>query len=250
MRSAAPPSRSERDRLVRKLESIGDMSADEKAAIYESPMQVRTLADGEDIVLEGERPSQCCLILTGLVCRYKLLPEGRRQIFSFHTPGDFPDLQSLHLKTMDHSVATLAESRLGFIEHTYMRELIRRFPDLGSLLWRDTMIDAAIFREWMVGIGRRTAHQRIAHLLCEMALRFEAVGLTHDHNYQFPITQAEMGDALGLTVVHVNRIVRSLREEQLAISNRTSVRILDWEGLKALGEFDPMYLHQIKGTSP
>ncbi len=130
MRSAAPSSRSERDRLVRKLESIGDVSADEKAAIYESPMQVRTLADGEDIVLEGERPNQCCLILTGLVCRYKLLPEGRRQIFSFHTPGDFPDLQSLHLKTMDHSVATLAESRLGFIDHTYMRELIRRFPDL------------------------------------------------------------------------------------------------------------------------
>ena len=250
MRSAAPPSRSERDRLVRKLESIGDMSADEKAAIYELPTQVRTLTDGEDIVLEGERPSQCCLILTGLVCRYKLLPEGRRQIFSFHTPGDFPDLQSLHVKTMDHSVATLAESRLGFIEHTYLRELIRRFPDLGSLLWRDTLIDAAIFREWMVGIGRRSAHQRIAHLLCEMALRFKAVGLTHDHNYQFPITQVEMGDALGLTDVHVNRILRSLREEQLVITDRAGVRILDWEGLKALGEFDPTYLHQIKGTSP
>jgi CRP-like cAMP-binding protein len=250
VRSAAPPSRSERDRLVQKLESIGDVSADEKAAIYDLPMQVRTLADGEDIVLEGERPSQCCLILAGFVCRYKILPEGRRQIFSFHTPGDFPDLQSLHLKTMDHSVATLAESRLGFIEHTYMRELIRHFPNLGSLLWRDTLIDAAIFREWMVGIGRRSAHQRIAHLLCEMALRFEAVGLVHDHNFQFPITQAEMGDALGLTDVHVNRILRSLREERLVISDRASVQILDWEGLKALGEFDPMYLHQTKGTSP
>jgi CRP-like cAMP-binding protein len=249
MRSAAPPSRSERDRLVRKLESIGDVSADEKAAIYELPMQVRTLADGEDIVLEGERPSQCCLILTGFVFRYKLLPEGRRQIFSFHTPGDFPDLQSLHLKTMDHSVATLAESRLGFIEHLYLRELIRHFPDLGSLLWRDTLIDAAIFREWMMGIGRRSAHQRIAHLLCEMALRLEAVGLTHDYNYQFPITQVEMGDALGLTDVHVNRILRSLREEQLVISHRAGIRILDWEGLKALGEFDPTYLHQTKGTS-
>ena len=248
MRSAAPPSRSERDRLVRKLESIGEVSADEKAAIYESPMQVRTLADGEDIVLEGERPSQCCLILTGFVFRYKLLPEGRRQIFSFHTPGDFPDLQSLHLKTMDHSVATLTESRLGFIEHLYLRELIRHFPNLGSLLWRDTLIDAAIFREWMVAIGRRSAHQRIAHLLCEMALRLEAVGLTHDHNYRFPITQAEMGDALGLTDVHVNRILRSLREEQLVISDRAGIRILDWEGLKALGEFDPMYLHQTKGT--
>jgi CRP-like cAMP-binding protein len=235
---------------VRKLESIGDVSADEKAAIYELPMQVRTLADGEDIVIEGERPSQCCFILTGVVCRYKILPEGRRQIFFFHTPGDFPDLQSLHLSTMDHSVATLAESRIGFVEHTYLRELIRRFPDLGSLLWRDTLIEAAIFREWMVGIGRRSAHQRIAHLLCEMALRFEAVGLTHDHNYQFPITQAEMGDALGLTDVHVNRVLRSLRKEQLVISNRAGIRILDWEGLKALGEFDPMYLHQTKGTSP
>jgi CRP-like cAMP-binding protein len=143
----------------------------------------------------------------------------------------------------------LAASKLGFIPHADLRELIRRFPGLGSLFWRDTLIDAAIFREWIVGLGRRTAHQRIAHLMCELLLRSKAVGLVRDHQYPLPLTQTELADALGLTVVHVNRVLRSLREDGILRVDRNSVSILDWEGIRALAEFDPLYLHQDKGLA-
>jgi CRP-like cAMP-binding protein len=209
-------------------------------------MLLRNIPARRDIVAEGDRPSHCCLILEGFVCRYKLLNEGRRQIMSFHTPGDIPDLQSLHLKTMDHNIGTLADSKLGFVSHTELGKLIHRFPGLVSQFWRDTLIDAAIFREWVVGLGRRTAHQRIAHLMCEMLLRIKAVSLARDHEYPLPLTQAELADALGLTVVHVNRVLRSLREDGILRVDRNSVSILDWERTKELAEFDPLYLHQDK----
>jgi len=243
VRSATPPP-AEREQLIRKLESIGNISAEEKAALYALPMRVTNLPDRQDIVAEGDRPSSCCLVLDGFVCRYKLLEDGRRQIFSFHTPGDIPDLQSLHLERMDHSLGTLTPSRVGFIAHNVVRELVRRFPGLGDLFWRDTLIDAAIFREWMVGLGRRNAHQRIAHLLCEMARRYQAVGLGADHAYPLPVTQAELADALGLTLVHVNRVLRDLRLMNLVRKESWTVSVLDWPRLVELGEFDPTYLHQ------
>jgi CRP-like cAMP-binding protein len=238
------PSAVERERLVKKLESIGSLTDEEKAALQELPMQVQVFADGEDIVSDGDQPSKCCLILDGFLCRYKLLEDGRRQILSFHTPGDIPDLQCLHLRTMDHSVGTLAPSRVGFITHQHLRDMIARFPHLGDLFWRDTLIDAAIFREWMVGLGRRNAHQRIAHLLCEMSLRFKAVGLAQDHSFPMPVTQAELADAIGLTLVHVNRVLRDLRLLEIVRIESRVVSVLDWERLVALGEFDPTYLHQ------
>ena len=238
------PSAVERDRLVKKLESIGTLTDVEREALRGLPMQVQVLGDGEDIVRDGERPSKCCLVLEGFVTRYKLLRDGKRQILSFHTPGDIPDLQSLHLRTMDHSLGTLALSRVGFITPQHLREVIGRSPRLGELFWRDTLIDAAIFREWMVGLGRRNAHQRIAHLLCEMSLRFKAVGLAQDHSYPMPVTQAEFADALGLTLVHVNRVLRDLRLLEIVRIESRMVSILDWERLVALGEFDPTYLHQ------
>jgi CRP-like cAMP-binding protein len=234
----------ERDRLVKKLDSIGSLTDEERAALRELPLDVRMLGDGEDIVRDGDRPSKCCLVLDGFVCRYKLLQDGKRQILSFHTPGDIPDLQSLHLRTMDHSIGALAVSRVGFIAHQDLRALIGQFPDLGNLFWRDTLIDAAIFREWMVGLGRRNAHQRIAHLLCEMALRFEGVGLAQDHTFPMPVTQAELADALGLTLVHVNRVLRDLRLMELVRMESRTVSVLNWDRLVALGEFDPTYLHQ------
>jgi len=234
----------ERERLIRKLESIGTLGEDDRAALRQLPLQVQALPDNKDIVRDGDRPSKCCLVLDGFACRYKLLPDGRRQIFSFHTPGDIPDLQSLHLRTMDHSLGSLTPSRVGFITHDDVRDVIGRFPRLANLFWRDTLIEAAIFREWMVGLGRRNAHQRIAHLLCEMALRFQGVGLAHDRTFPLPLTQAELADALGLTLVHVNRVLRDLRLSELVGIERRTVSILDWERLAELGEFDPTYLHQ------
>jgi CRP-like cAMP-binding protein len=182
--------------------------------------------------------------LEGFTCRYKFTDKGKRQIFSFHTPGDIPDLQSLHLKTMDHALATLTPCKLAFIQHEHLRELFRQHPRLADVCWRDTLIDAAIFREWMLGIGRRSAKTRIAHLFCEMAMRLRAVGLQKRNQVPLPVTQSEVGDALGLSTVHVNRTLQELRGENLLEWENGVLTVLDWEGLTLAGEFDPTYLHQ------
>ena len=235
----------ERHRLVRKLQSITDLTAEERQAVLDLPMTVRSYARGQDIVRDGDRPGECCLILDGFASRYKLLPDGRRQIMAFHTPGDMPDLQSLHIQVMDHSVGVMMPTIVAFIPHRSVLDLTGRFPGLQHALWRGTLIDAAIFREWMVGIGRRTAHERIAHLICETLLRFKAVGLAPDHTFKMPATQADVADALGLSNVHVNRVLQDLRRDGLITWTNQTVSILKWEELQARGLFDATYLHQV-----
>ncbi len=230
--------------LIRKLESIVDLSPEEREALVRMPMTVRDLKADQDIVREHDRPSQCCLILEGFAFRYKIMEGGKRQIFSFHVAGDIPDLQSLHLNVMDHGLATLVPSKVAFVTHETVRAFIRAHPRIGDAFWRDTLIDAAVFREWMAGIGRRSAYARIAHLLCEMFVRLRAVGLTDGESCEMPLTQAELGDALGLSTVHVNRTLQELRANRLITSRANSILFIEnWEGLKKAGEFDPTYLH-------
>jgi CRP-like cAMP-binding protein len=232
--------------LVRKLETIVDLSAEEREAVLGLPVAVRILNADQDIVRDHERPTQCCLILTGFACRYKTLPGGKRQIMSFHIPGDLPDLQSLHLEVMDHGLGTLTESRVAFITHGTMRAFIRAHPRIGDVFWRDTLIDAAVFREWVTNVGRREAYQRVAHLFCELFVRLEAVGLNNGESYAMPITQAELADATGLSTVHVNRTMQALRANGLITTKNGRVVIEDWEGLQEAGEFDATYLHMRK----
>jgi CRP-like cAMP-binding protein len=232
--------------LIRKLESIAPVSADEKAALLRLPLRLKTIPADQDIVSEGDTPSECCLIVDGFACRYNITDEGKRQIHSFHISGDIPDLQSLHLHTMDHSLGTLVPCKLAFIQHNDLRVLIRSHPRLGDLFWRDTLIDAAVFRQWLVGIGRRSSFSRIAHLICELLVRLQAVELVQDLTFRLPITQAEVGDALGLTPVHVNRVLQDLRTQKLIEWHGGSVTVLDWKGLQKAGEFDPTYLHLVK----
>jgi CRP-like cAMP-binding protein len=232
--------------LIRKLESIAPLAPEEKAALLRLPLRLKTLPADQDIVCEGDTPSECCLIVEGFACRYNVTNEGKRQIHSFHIAGDIPDLQSLHLQVMDHSLGTLVPSKLAFIQHDDLRTLMRSHPRLGDLFWRDTLIDAAVFRQWLVGIGRRSSHSRIAHLLCELLVRLRAVELVEGDTYNLPVTQAEMGDALGISTVHVNRVLQDLRGGNLISWRGETLRVLDWEGLKQAGEFDPTYLHLVK----
>jgi CRP-like cAMP-binding protein len=232
--------------LIRKLESIAPLAPEEKAALLRLPLRLHAVAADRDVVREGDRPAECCLIVEGFACRYNLTDEGKRQILSFHISGDIPDLQSLHLDVMDHSLGTLVPSRLAFIQHEDLRSLMRSHPRLGDLFWRDTLIDAAVFRQWMVGLGRRSAHTRIAHLLCELLVRLRAVELAEDHAFDLPVTQTELGDALGLSTVHVNRVLQDLRSENLISLRGGTLTVLDWDGLKTAGEFDPAYLHLAK----
>jgi CRP-like cAMP-binding protein len=233
----------ERNQLIRKLESIANLSDEERQAIFTLPMAVRSVPADQDLARDGDRPDQCCMIVEGFACRYKLTPEGRRQIFSFHIPGDIPDLQSLFLRVMDHTLSILVPSKVAFIPHEAIYDLIGRCPNVAALLWRDTLIDAAVFREWMIGIGRRSAYARIAHVLCELLVRYRAVGLTNNHAYELPITQAELADALGLSTVHVNRTLQELRADGLITSKGRTLIVQDWPGLKKAGEFDATYLH-------
>jgi CRP-like cAMP-binding protein len=229
--------------LIHKLGSQIVLSDDERNALQSITGTIKTLDAHQDIVREGDRPSACCLILEGFAYRYKLTETGKRQILSFHIPGEIPDLQSLHLDVMDHSLGTLARSKLAFLSHETVRDLTRRCPRIADAFWRETLIDVAIFREWMVGLGRREAYARVAHLLCELYVRLKAVGLANGHAYELPLTQAELGDAFGLSTVHVNRTLQDLRGEGLITLGSRSVTVKDWERLRAAGEFDPTYLH-------
>ena len=229
--------------LIRKLGSVFALTEDERQALEALPMQVMVIKDDQDIVRMGDRPSRSCLILSGFAATYKVTAGGKRQIVSFAIAGDIPDLQSLHLKTLDTSIATISTCRVGFIPHEALRDLCLHYPRLGAALWRETLIDAAIFREWVMNVGQREAYQRMAHVLCELLVRLRAVGLAEDHACDLPITQSEFADALGFTTVHVNRVLQQLRAEGLIVTEGTRLTIPDWERLKQVGEFDPTYLH-------
>jgi CRP-like cAMP-binding protein len=229
--------------MIRKLESIFPLSDEERQALESLPVQVSTFKPDQDIVRIGDRPSQSFMILRGFTCVYKLTAEGKRQIVAFHVPGDIPDLQSLHLKVMDNSVATVSPCTLGFIPHEALYDLCNRYPRITAALWRETLVDASIYREWVTNVGRREAYNRIAHVLCELFVRLKVVGLVEDETLDLPITQVEFADAIGVSTVHVNRVLQELRADGLIRSKGTQVSILDWERLKAAGDFDPLYLH-------
>jgi CRP-like cAMP-binding protein len=229
--------------MIRKLESIFRLTDDERQAIENLPMQLAVIKDHQDLVREGDRPSRSCLILSGFTATYKITAGGKRQIVSFGIAGDIPDLQSLHLKTLDISISTLTTCRIGFITHDDLRDLCTRFPRIAAAFWRETLIEGAIFREWVTNVGRREAYNRMAHVLCELLVRLRAVGLVEGHSCNLPITQGEFADAMGITPVHVNRVLKEMRAEGLVEMNGDRLNIPDWDKLKQAGEFDPTYLH-------
>jgi CRP-like cAMP-binding protein len=229
--------------LIRKLESIFDLSDDERQALEDLPMRVMAIRADQDIVREGDHPSRCGLLLSGFACTYKVTAQGKRQIVSFNLPGDISDLQSLHLKVLDSSISTMSPCSIGFITHEALRDICERHPRIAAALWRSTLVDAAVFREWVVNVGRREGASRVAHVLCELLVRLRAVGLVDDRACDLPITQTEFADAVGFTTVHVNRILQQLRADGLIELKGERLFVPDWEKLKQAGEFDPAYLH-------
>ena len=201
--------------LILKLDSIFTLTDDERQALANLPMQVAVIKEGQDIVRAGDQPSRSCLLLSGFACVYKLTGAGKRQIVGFNIPGDMPDLQSLHLDILDNSVSTLTQCRVGFITHEALRDLCERYPRLAAAFWRSTLVDAAIFREWVMNVGQRDAYSRMAHVFCELIVRLRAVGLVEDDACNLPITQAEFADAIGVSTVHVNRVLQEMRAHGL-----------------------------------
>ncbi|MCE8003618.1 MULTISPECIES: Crp/Fnr family transcriptional regulator [Halomonadaceae] len=230
-------------RMICKLDSIFPLSEEERQVLEHLPVLVKRLKADQEIVSLGERPQQCCLVLEGLTCVYKLSYAGRRQIMALHVPGDMPDLHSLHLAVMDISIASVSSCTVGFIQHEDLRRVCERFPRLTAAFWRETLVDASIYREWLLNVGQRDAYTRLAHLMCELYTRLSAVGLTDERTFELPITQDELADTLGISAVHVSRTLQALRGDGLIETARKRVTVPSWSKLQEAGEFDPLYLH-------
>jgi CRP-like cAMP-binding protein len=238
-----PTQQADRLRILTRLESLVTLSDEERAAVLRLPVQTMDLPTDHEIASEGDTPSRCVALLDGLACSYKVTADGSRQIIAFHVPGDIPDLQGLQIGTMDNGLATLTPCRVGVIPHEALREVCHAHPRIADALWRETLKDAARFREWMVSVGRRKAFGRTAHLLCELVVRLRAVGLAKGDGCELPITQIELGDALGMSAVHVNRTLKELRSAGLVTHQHRTLVVHDWAALVEAGDFDPAYLH-------
>jgi CRP-like cAMP-binding protein len=219
------------------------VSAEERRILDDMFSRQRLVDAKQDIVREGDQPTESCMLLSGFAARYHLLADGKRQISAIHVPGDFVDLHSLLLGRMDHSVVAMSECSVSLVPHQILRRITETQPHLTRLLWLSTLIDAAIHRRWIVTSGRLPASGQLAHLFCEIYCRLSVVGLTDGLRFQFPISQIELGDALGLSSVHVNRTVKELRAQGLIRWHGSEVTILDWQGLQEYGQFDPTYLN-------
>lgn len=231
------------DRHLMKLRQRDAISAVEEQALREAIGEPVSHPAEKVIIRAGERLDASTLLLDGLLARYKDLSDGQRQITHIHVPGDFADLHGFTLKYLDHNVMTLTPSRVALAPHARLAAITDRFPHLTRIFWLSTNIDASIHREWVVSLGRRKAIERAAHLFCELRLRLEAVGLAGVHRYRLPITQTELAECLGLTSVHVNRVLRELREKRILDFRSGEVTIHDLPRLEAIADFDPLYLY-------
>lgn len=224
------------------------MTEAEKDVLEAAVERVETLPPRTIVINRGQRVRYSTLLLDGTMCRYMDARDGFRQLVALQVPGDFVDLHGYPLEMLDHDVGTLSEVRVAVIPHARLDTITQEMPHLTRLLWRSTLLDAALHREWIFRLGRLDAAGRVAHFLMETFNRFDAVGRTSDGQFALPLTQQDLGEACGLTSVHVNRTVRRLREEGLADVSRGMVRILDAARLARVAEFDADYLYLEDGA--
>lgn len=230
-------------RLLTRLDRIVEFNDEDSSHISGLPMTLRNFAAEREIVAEGAILNKCCMVVDGFLYRHKSGDGAQRQIVSFHVPGDIPDLYSLHINPMDHSISTLGPAVVAFIPHQPFREMLAKSPRLTDIFWRETLVDASLFREWVVNIGTRDALARIAHLICELEMRLKVVGLAPDHTFSFPGSQTHIADACGISPIHANRMIQELRSRRLIEWEGKTIRILDWNRLVEIADFDPAYLH-------
>jgi CRP-like cAMP-binding protein len=228
---------------VRRLSLHGKLSAEDEEAVSALPTHLRNLEPHQFVVHEGEKPTHSCVIVSGFAIRHKLGADGGRQIVNIHMAGDMVDLQNSLLTTADHNVEALVAMSAAFIPREAIIELAFGRPAVGKALWLETLIEGSIAREWIMNVGRRSAPKRLAHLFCEFAYRLDAVGIGSECNYELPMTQAQLADAVGLTSVHVNRMLKCLHDAKLITRSRRAVAISNLQALAAYGDFRSTYLH-------
>jgi len=215
----------------------------ERAALARSISEVRRVPARTTLVDRGERLHHSTMLVDGLMTRYIDDLEGGRQVVAFHVAGDFVDLHGYPLQTLDHSIMGLTDVTIGLVPHDAIDRLIEQDAQLGRKLWFSTLLDAAIHREWLFRLGRLDAIGRVAHFMVETEARLAAVGLSDGRSFALPITQTDLAEIVGLTPIHVNRVLRTLREEHICTFRSSRVDIADHPRLARLGQFDPTYLY-------
>ena len=226
------------------LQQHDTLTSEEIDILLALPTRAKTYTKECQIVGQGERPDYSCIVVEGLAARVLMFADGRRQITNLHIPGDFLDLQSLFLKRLDHTVIAFTDCKVAFIPHTALRQLLDHNPHLMHLFWVTTLVDAAIDRAWIACLGRRPAGDHLAHFLCELYTRLQGRGLARGNSFSFGSTQSELADVLGMSLVHVNRIVQDLRKLGLITWEFGQLTITNFEELATRAEFDPAYLNQ------
>jgi CRP-like cAMP-binding protein len=229
--------------LVHKLEYSATFSPDDREALLALPHTVKWVEANDYLVRDGDKSARCTVLISGFVYRHKIVTDGARQILSLHMRGDMVDLQNSFLGTADHNVQALTPCEVAFIPSDELKNLAFERRAIGEAMWLDSLVDASIFREWIANVGRRDSRTRVAHVLCEFALRLEAAGLGHHTDWELPMTQEQLADVVGLTSVHVNRTLKTLERDGLITRNRRSVSVANWKALAAAGDFQSHYLH-------
>ena len=229
--------------MLQKFELRLPLTDADREALLALPFTPRTFEPGKFLIREGTSAANSALIVSGLAYRHKSTVDGDRQILSFHVPGDFIDLEGSLLAVADHNVQALTRCELALVPTGAVRQLMTAHPLLAQAMWVDTLIDASIFREWIVNVGQRDARARIAHILCEFACRLRLAGMASAKGYELPVTQEHLADATGLTTVHVSRTLMTLEREGLVKRQKRFISIPDWEKLKQAAGFNDLYLH-------
>ncbi|HEV2747783.1 MAG TPA: Crp/Fnr family transcriptional regulator [Allosphingosinicella sp.] len=229
--------------LARHLACIGDLSAEDQAVVTALGGETRHLKRNEDILRSGEHPTHVVIVLSGFLYRYTIGPDGARQIHSFYMPPEAPCLETLYLDVMDNNLAATTDSRIGLIPHPDIYRVIDEHPGVRKLLWRQTLVQAAIFREWLMRNSKLPAHAALAHFFCEILTRAKAAGIADGDSCRLPITQEMLADAVGMTTVHTNRTMMLLRDTGAVEWRNGRLQVRDWEKLRDACDYDPYYLH-------
>jgi len=231
--------------LLRKLQLHHRLGAEDRQAVLDLPFKRRLLEAQSYLVREGDVPDRCAVIVSGYAFRHKLTGDGSRQILAIHIPGEAVDFQNMFLDEADHNVQMLTRGEVAEIPRHSLEELALARTEVGRAILITTLVEASIFREWTLNIGRRDARSRIAHLLCEFAYRLTAQGLSPGSDYELPMTQEQLADATGLTAVHVNRVLKGLVAEGLIERDRRVIRFPDFKRMRDVGDFNARYLHTL-----
>lgn len=229
--------------LIASLERRDALSDEERQVLRDLPWRLKRFGDSEEIVAEAARPTESCLLVDGIAARSRHLANGNRQLTALHVSGDFVDLHGFFLKVMDHAVVALTPVTVAFVAHRDVQRLATDMPHLGRMLFMMVAIDAAIQRNWIACMGRMEPIRHLAYMVCEVYKRLEIVGRVENGSFDFPLTQAEIADLVGLSIVHTNRTLQDLRATGLMTWKGNRVVIHDWDGLAKLADFDPTYLN-------